>query len=112
MGAKPNNRQRHPKPPLVYPAPVESPCPCPHLLWEYSEDIRLRPSFPVIAAKITQFGDLNDIRWLVQSYGRHAIKDWLENSLVIGADRRSVALMCLVSGASIDHVAVAPDWVL
>lgn len=91
--------------------PVIDPCPCSHLFWEYDASIRAAPPFSLAVSKITALGDVADIKWLIRHYGSERIALWLTKSRVIGADKKSVNLMCLAVGVDIKNVHLSPDWI-
>ncbi len=81
-----------------------------HLFWEYDEQVRLDPPLQVAAAKVTEFGSIHHVRWLIQRFGIDAIKQWLLTSRVVSGDRKSVNLMCVMTGIKLDQVRLSPVW--
>ncbi len=89
---------------------MEPACPS-HLFWEYDEDIRRNPPLEVAVPKITLLGDLPDIQWLIRRFGRERIREGMYAVRVVGADRKSVNMMCVVVDADISRVRCSPDWI-
>ena len=91
--------------------PSNPPAAVTRLLWEYDATVRADPPFKILAAKITEHGVLDAIRWLLATHGTAPLATWLHSSRVVTLDERAATFWCLLPGVRRDEIHISPTWV-